>query len=60
MKEIEIKIKQAINERDSIKYLINELQTKLQVKEAEKRLVDTFIDQLNDLKSKLEKENEKN
>ena len=52
MSEIEKKIQHAKNSRQSLFNEIAELQTRLRVKEAERSMVDSFIDMLNDLKSK--------
>ncbi len=52
MTEIEKKIQEAKNERQNIKKDIAEKITMLRVREAELRLIESFIDQLNDLKNK--------
>ena len=52
MTEIEKKIQEAKNERQNIKNNIAERMTMLRVREAELRAIESFIDQLNDLKSK--------
>jgi hypothetical protein len=56
MTEIEKKIQEAkiklYNEKQNIKIDISEKMTMLKVREAELCLIESFIDQLNDLKSK--------
>ena len=56
MTEIEKKIQAAkiklYNEKQNIKIDISEKTTMLKVREAELELIESFIDQLNDLKSK--------
>ena len=54
MTEIEKKIQEAKNERQNIKNDIAEKMTMLRVREAELRAIESFIDQLNDLKNKIE------
>ena len=54
MTEIEKKIQEAKNERQNIKNDIAEKITMLRVREAELRAIESFIDQLNDLKNKIE------
>lgn len=54
MTEIEKKIQEVKNERQNIKNDIAEKMTMLRVREAELRSIESFIDQLNDLKSKTE------
>jgi len=54
MTEIEKKIQEAKNERQNIKNDIAEKRTMLRVREAELRAIESFIDQLNDLKNKIE------
>lgn len=54
MTEIEKKIQEAKYERQNIKNDISETKTMLRVREAELRAIESFIDQLNDLKSKAE------
>ena len=61
MTEIEKKIQEAKNERQNIKNDIAEIEpiaiekiTMLRVREAELRAIESFIDQLNDLKNKIE------
>lgn len=54
MTEIEKKIQEAKNERQIIKKDIAEKMTMLRVREAELRVIESFIDQLNDLKNKIE------
>ena len=56
MNEIEKKIQEAkiklYNEKQNIKNDISETMTMLKVREAELGMIESFIDQLNDLKSK--------
>lgn len=52
MTEIEKKIQETKNERDSIKHDIAEKTTILRVRDAELRAIECFIDVLNDLKNK--------
>ena len=54
MTEIEKKIQEVKNERQNIKNDIAEKMTMLRVREAELRAIESFIDQLNDLKNKTE------
>ena len=56
MTEIEKKIQEAKNERQIIKKDIAEKMTMLRVREAELRVIESFIDQLNDLKNKIEQD----
>ena len=53
MTEIEKKIEEAKNERRHIQKNIAEKMTVLRVREAELRAIESFIDQLNDLKNKI-------
>jgi chromosome segregation ATPase len=55
MTQLETKIQESINERHSIKNDISELHTKLRVRESELKSLESFIDQLNDLKNKTNK-----
>jgi len=52
MEEIEKKIQEAKNEKQKIENDIAEKMTMLRIREAELRAMDSFIDVLNDLKSK--------
>jgi hypothetical protein len=54
MTEIEKKIQEVKNERQNIKNDIAEKMTMLRVREAELRAIESFVDQLNDLKNKTE------
>ena len=60
MNEIDYKIQEAKNERQNIKNDIAEKVTMLKVREAELRAMESFIDQLNDLNVKQEKETKEN
>jgi len=53
MEEIDKKIQEAKNEKQKLLNHISEQMTEIKIKEAERRLMDSFIDQLNDLKKKL-------
>ena len=52
MTELDKKIQEAKNEKQRLLNDISEQLTNLKVREAERRMMDSFIDELNDLKSK--------
>ena len=55
MKELENKIQEARNQRQRLLNEIAEQVTSLNIKEAERRMIDSFIDTLNYLKKSMEK-----
>jgi uncharacterized protein YutE (UPF0331/DUF86 family) len=53
MNEIEKKIQEAKNHRQSILNQMTELSTELRIREAQRMSIDSFIDMLNDLNKKM-------
>lgn len=51
--ELDKKIQEAKNEKQRLLNDINEQVTNLKISEAERRMVDSFIDTLNDLKKRI-------
>ena len=54
MNEIEKLIQETKNERNNLKKDVNEKMTLIRIREAELRLVESFIDELNGLKHRME------